>query len=320
MKFTEFKRGVENGEVFPIYLFEGEETFFAKKGLNLLKEKFLTEPSLNLANFEGNDLDLNEVVSSALAYPFMSEKRLTVINEFYPKASALKEIKNAFSDLPQTAIVIILNTQKSDALSKLEGVCLVSCVKEDATSVAKWIKAECASFGVAIELENAKTLAEYCLSDMTRVQVEVKKLCDFVGDNGVIDSGVIDELIFKDSEHKIYEMTDYIAKKKFDLALSVIEDMLAKGEPPQKIMTSVYYYFRKLLHVSISSQSLSELSESLGVKEFAVKKLKEQASKFTKRGLKQAVDYLIESDILIKSGKAGELEQLWLSIFNVMTK
>ncbi len=318
MKFTEFKSNTENGKVFPIYLFEGEQTYFAKEGYKLLERKFLSEPSLNLAKFDGSALDINEFIASALAYPFMSEKRITLVEEFYPKQNVVKSIEQALGELPQTSLIVIINQNKCEALSKLDNLCLISCVKEDASTLARWIKAKCASNGATIDLECAKTVAEYCLLDMNRIEIEVKKLCDYVLD-GAIDFGVIDLLIYKDSEHKIYEMTDYVAKRKFNLALSVIEDMLSKGEPPQKIITSIYYYFRKLLHASISNQPIEELAITLGVKEFAVKRLREQAKNFTKRALKQATDYLIDADVAIKSGRADEMNKLWLSVFNIMT-
>ena len=271
MKYIELKRSLENGEVFSAYLFEGEESFFAKKGCALLEEKFLTEPSLNLANFEGSNLDMTALTASLVAYPFMSEKRVTKITEFYPKASEVKELKKILPDLPDTALLIIVNKEKSDALSKIEQIQVVSCVKEESNLVAKWIKAECNRNKVLIDLENALKVAEYCLLDMTRVVLETKKLCDYVGENEEITQEIIDLLVYKDSEYKVFKMTEHIAQKKFDLALSVIQEMLSKGEPPQKILVSIYNYFRKLLHVAISTKTNIELANVLGSKDFVVK-------------------------------------------------
>ena len=39
VKYTEFKNCLENGQVFHVYLFEGEEVFFSERGIDLLKEK-----------------------------------------------------------------------------------------------------------------------------------------------------------------------------------------------------------------------------------------------------------------------------------------
>jgi dGTPase len=50
-------------------------------------------------------------------------------------------------------------------------------------------------------------------------------------------------MVARDTEYKIYEMTDYIGKQKFDKALEILLDMLGKGEPPARIITSLYNYF-----------------------------------------------------------------------------
>ena len=74
MNYSDFKNGLENGKVFPIYLFEGDDAFFRERALVLLKNKYLNEPQLNLAVFEGDKLSVSDVLSSLNAYPFMSEK------------------------------------------------------------------------------------------------------------------------------------------------------------------------------------------------------------------------------------------------------
>ena len=62
-------------------------------------------------------------------------------------------------------------------------------------------------------------------------------------------------MVARDTEYKVYEMTDYIAKRKFDMALTVIKDMMSKGETAQRILTAVYNYYRRLLHCAISNIS-----------------------------------------------------------------
>lgn len=55
MKFIMFKGSLEEG-VAPIYLFDGEEEYFKRRGEEMLKQKYLTEPSLNYSIFDGAEL------------------------------------------------------------------------------------------------------------------------------------------------------------------------------------------------------------------------------------------------------------------------
>ncbi len=319
VSFTEFKNGLSSGAEFPVYLFEGEDAYFRERGLSLLLKQFVSEPSLNLTNLS-SDCDIGELIVSLNGYPFMSKKRLTVVREFYPKAEQIKGgLKEYFENPSSQSIFAILNEKPLESLKKFDSVLVVDCKKADVGLLVKWIKAETQQYNVEIDGETARMLAEYCLSDMTRIQTESQKLISYVGDGGRITQEDLNLLVSRDNDYKIYEMTDYIAKKKFDLALSVIKDMSLKGETGQRVLSSVYNYFRKLLHAGISGKNASELATALGIKEYPAKKLIEQAKSFKKKALKNAVDRLTDADYFIKSGKMDVDEQMWLAIFAIMT-
>ena len=318
LKYTEFKSQVESGSAFSVYLFEGEDVFFRERGLSLLKNKFVQEPDLNFVSLDST-VSVGDLTASLNGYPFLSEKRLTVVREFYPKQEYFKSGLKSYLDNPSTSsIFAILNEKSCETLKKHPSVCLVECNKADPQLIVRYVKAECIKGGVTIDGETARLLGEYCSFDMTRIETETKKLVAYVGEGGVIQKSSLSEMVARDTEYKIYEMTDYIGKKKFDLALTVIKDMMSKGETPQRILVSVYNYFRRLLHASISGKTAGELAVVFGVKEFAAKKTIEQASMFKKRSLKNAVDMLTELDYKIKSGKIDALDGLWLSIFKIM--
>lgn len=320
LKYTQFKNGIEEGQRFPVYLFEGEDAFFRERGLFLLKSKLVSEPDLNLVSLDA-DCSFNELSTSLLSFPFLSEYRMTVLREFYPKQDFLKTGLKSYLENPSSnSLLVILNEKPCEPLKKFESVCVVDCSKADVGLLVRWVKAECAREGVEIELETAKVLCEYCLSDMTRIETETKKLCAYALKEGVINRADVDEMVNRDTEYKIYEMTDYIARKKFDLAFNVIRDMMSKGETSQRILLSVYNYYRRLLHSAISGKSAAELAEFFGVKEFAARKTKEQSAMFKKRSLKSAVDTLTDADYLVKSGKSDADERFWLTIFKLMTE
>ena len=319
MKYAEFKNGLENGQEFAVYLLEGEDAFFRERALALIKNKFLQNPELNLVSFNG-DVSVGELVASLEGYPFMSKKRVTVVKEFYPKQEYFKSGLKGYLENPlDTGVLVVVNEKPLESLKKYESVAFVDCCKADVNLIVKWIKAECSRMGVAISGETASVIAEYCSSDMTRVEGDTKKLIAFVGDGGEITLCDVDQMVARDTEYKIYEMTDYIGKRKFDKAIAILLDMIGKGEPPARIITSLYNYFRRLLHVAISSGTSAEVANFLGIKEFAVKKAKEQSNMFKKRSLKSAVDFLTDVDYKVKSGQINVDEGMWLSLFKIIS-
>ena len=320
LKYTEFKNQLEDGKVFSVYLFEGEDAFSRERGMSLIKNKCVSEPALNYVCLE-SDCTPSELVTSLEGYPFMSQKRMTLIREFYPKQDFFKGgLKDYLENPSLDSVFVILNEKPCDALKKYDSVLVVDCSKADTSLLVRWIKGECQRAGVQIDGQTATTIAEYCLSDMTRIQTETNKLISYVGESGVITLHDVEEMVVRDVEYKMYEMTDYIAKKQFDKAFSVVKEMLTRGETPHGIITYTYSYFRRLLHSAISDMPCADMAKAFGVKEFAIKKSKEQSAKFKKRALKRAVDALTEADFKIKSGLADADEQMFVTIFKIMTE
>ena len=87
MKYVDFKKFTDENGAQPIYLFEGEEVYFREKGEQLLKARYLQEPTLDYASFDGNALKgdkIKALVDAVNCFPFVSEKRMVKVSEFYP--------------------------------------------------------------------------------------------------------------------------------------------------------------------------------------------------------------------------------------------
>lgn len=320
MKFIDFKNGLTGGEVHGIYLLEGEDNYFLSRGLRLLRDKFVSEPDLNYIEYDGGEVSISDILSSLDMNPFMSEKRLTVVKEYYPDKKMIDTgLKYFLEDPSEVSLLVIVNSKPCDAIKKYPEVCFVDCGRADERSLIRWITAECNRLGSTINGETAQKIVAYCLSDMSRIEKETDKLCAYAGGREITVSDV-DELVNRDAEYKIYEMTEYIGRRKFDLAISVVSDMLEKGDAPQKIIFSIYNYFRKLLHIAISDKTDFELAEIFGVKEFAIKKSREQTKLFKKKSLKKSVDYLSDLDYKSKCGRIDGTDGMWLAIFKIMTE
>ncbi len=323
LNFADLKKSLIDGNNNSIYVIEGEDAYFRRESAKLLQASLISEPSLNLVKFEGEKLkdegEFSALISSLTSFPFMSPRRMSVVTEFYPKAERVKSLSKLFTENDlSSSVLVIINEKAEEGLKKLPSVAVVDCKKQESSTLARWIKATCENDGVAIELETAKLLAEYCLCDMARISVETEKLICYALKKGVIDKQDLSDMVFKDSEYKIYEMTDFVAKKQAGKALMVVYEMIDKGETPQRLFVSVYNYFRRLLHVSISSQSDVELAKILGVKEFAVKKAKQQASRFKVVSLKRAVDMLSQADYRFKSGLSNIDDEFYNSLFKIL--
>ncbi len=319
MKFKDLKKSLTI-KVEPIYLVSGEDAFFVERSYKLITDVCVKEPDLNLTVFDGSALkDKPETLISALmSYPFMSDKRVVAVKEYYPTSKELNELKGYFEDPLESTVFIILNSQKSETIAKQKNVCFVDCSKGDYSLLSSWILNETKKAGVTIQQSAVNRLIDYCQSDMTKISGETEKLIAFALGGGEIREEDVFTICVKEEEFKLYEAVDHIAFKRYEKAYEVLTEMLQNAGDGQKLFSALYGYFRRLFYVSVSSLSLQEMAGALKVQEYAVKKAKEQSRSFSPKRLKEIIYKLGEYDAAFKSGSLLPQDAMWNGILNVL--
>lgn len=306
MKFTELKDSIAGGAK-QIYLLEGEDAYFRLKGEQMIKDAFLEMPELNYSTFEGENLKgaaLNSLVAAVKNYPFMAEKRLVKVTDFYPSESEFENfLKPLFEDFPQSAILLIVNHggKKGIDLKRKKSVTFVDCGKAEPDSVARWAYISLKRAGIVCSVAACENLAAYCLYNMSRVAVEVQKLIDYKV-SGELTLAEIDDLVYKDADYRIYEMTGAVAKRDFTKYCTISADLKNKGFDEISILNGLFSYFRTLFSVANSTLSDDRYAQENGMKEFAVKKNREQAYMLGANNLENYVNLIYKSIADVKTG------------------
>lgn len=308
MRIEQLKNAL-NERIEPVYLVCGEDGYFCELAVKTLTKKFVTSPELNLAFFDGKYALANqeEIVLALLQYPFMSEKRVIVLRECYPAAKDLKGSKlDEYLKKPaETSVLIIVDSSPCDALKKYPGVCFVDCGKADEAVLLKYISVSFKRVGLIITTSNAKLLCEFCKYEMTRISVEVEKLSAYCAGEVEVTEADIRALVTKEQDYQLYEFTEKVARKRYDEAYAIAEEMQSTGSDTMRLFSALYNYFRRLFFCATAQRSDAKLATLLGVKEYAVKKSCEQAKRFTPKRLKQIVDIFSRYDADFKSGKVA---------------
>ena len=141
MKFVEMKSSLKNEGIQCVYLLEWEDAYFRESGLSLLRE-LVAQPELNYAVWEGDAAlsDLPGFLSALASFPFLSEKRVVAVREFYPRADVFKGAFGAYLKDPYPDTVLaISNAKECAALRKQPNVVLVDCKKADLAVLTEWV-------------------------------------------------------------------------------------------------------------------------------------------------------------------------------------
>ena len=279
----------------------------------MIKSRFVQEPTLDYIAFDGSALKgekLKALGDAVNSFPFLSEKRLVKVTEFYPTDKDYENyVKPIFENPPQSGILLIVNSSKAKtgtvALAKQKNVTYVDCARSDEETIKKWIYVTCKREGVYVDGITSGKIASYCLLDMSRISKETEKLLLYAQAEKLerITDEVVDMLIYPDSEYKIYELANALARKNYSTFMKIVEDLTARGFNETSLLSSLASYFKGLYEVSLCKGSDSEIATALGMKEYGVKKNREQASKFQNGELLNFYNAIYEAISHIKCGE-----------------
>lgn len=313
MKYVEFKKFTDENGAQPIYLFEGEEAYFREKGEAMLKARFLQEPTLDFISFDGNALKgdkITALVEALNCFPFVSEKRVVRVSEFYPTEKEYETyLKDVFENPPTDGLLLIVNAEKNKTgtapLAKKKNVTHVDCGKSDEETIKKWIYLTCKKAGVQADGVTCGRLASYCNLDMSRIAKETEKLlvyCEAEGLSRLTDE-TVDALVYPDAEYKIYELTNALARKNYSAFIKILHELSLKGYNEILLLSTLASYFKGLFEASQTRGSDAEVATALGVKEYVVKKNREQAKKFQDGQLFAVYESVYNAISDVKCGK-----------------
>lgn len=323
MKFTALKNNIKEGGE-RIYLFEGEENYFIERGMEMLKSAFISEPSLNYSVFEGASLKgpaAEDFVSAVYAYPFMSEKRMVRVNNLFPAEKDYERIKTVFESPCESTVLVVVNTAKPKAgsvdLKKKPNVAFVDCSKANEEDVLKWIYVTMKRAGVAADSSVCNLIASYCGFGMSRVCKETEKLIFYAGEGGRVSADDVEAIVYKETDYKMYELTSAVVKKNYTLFVSIAEDMLSKGYDEMSFLSALGNYYKNLYDCFVSEKSDAETAKLMGVKEYAVKKNRQQAGRIGKDALKKYCSVFYDAVADIKSGNVSMKSALAVAIAKI---
>ncbi len=311
MKFLQLKKSLKEAKPSPAYLFEGEEQYFKEKGESLLKDKFLSEPSLNFSTFEGENLkgaSLQELISALDSFPFLSEKRIVKVTDFYPSEKEYETyLKKYFASPQETTILLIINSQapkgKYFDLKKAPNVVTVDCSRADEETVLRWIYTKFKRSGIEADTETCERVMQYCLGDMARIVGETDKLVAYAQGGKKLSVEDVDAVVYKDSNYKAYEMTNALGMKNYNKYLSVMNELLAKGLDEMSILNIVCSYYRTMFEISLLKKTDAETAKILNMKEFAVKANRRQADMIGLKKVKESYSAIVKGINAVKSGE-----------------
>lgn len=295
----------------PCYLVQGEDILLYDKALELIKDACnLQLEEFNFIKFDEDSFNGDAVIDTLQTLPMGSEKKIVLLKNITKLSEDFKKKLIAYLKNPVLSSCLVI----FDFFNKFDFIISekVSAKRLDEKSLAEIIEKEITDSGKLIKKDAVELLISYCCDYYSLIHNELQKLKSCNRD--VIETRDIENMVTREVEYTVFELTEALSKKDADKAVSLLNLM----DKDTKTFSLIANHFRRLFFVSISKESDADLSKLLGVKEFAVVKARQLAKNFSKIQLKNIYELLDDVDFYIKNGQMQIENALYYLIFGIL--
>ena len=327
---TELRLARESGPA-RLYVLSGTEDYLREYFLSSLKKIVLPEgeDSFSFRRLNGPDIDAQTLREAVDAAPFLTERSFVEIRE--PDLNRQKEsdeLLDVFSDLPEycTVVIVLKADYEPDGRLKLvKGLHKLAreleFEQQSQSALIEWISRRFAALGKSVDMETAQRLIFISGDLMNRLIPEIEKIAAYARGDKVTPEDV-EAVANHIPEAVVFEMTELIAQKKNNSAMSVLSELLAdKNNEPIMMLAVLGKQMRQLYAARLAVEknlSTKYVMDVCSMKyDYIANKLITAARGFTLPQLKRAVELCAETDYRMKSSGADTRELLTETVLRI---
>ncbi|MDO5556776.1 MAG: DNA polymerase III subunit delta [Clostridia bacterium] len=301
-----------------LYLFYGEDQYSIEIILKRIK-KIFGELQRGINYVQIDDTNLGQIIENIETPAFGYDKKLIIVREsgLFKKDSKkqsnyveilTKYFKENISLINKGVVLIFI--EKSVAKYSLYKTIEENGIVQNFEvlklfEIINRLKEICKCYHVNADEKTLQYLCELSGTDMQNLINEIRKLIEYVGENGTITKQNIETLAVKQTESIIFELTDCLGKRDIKRSIDILRNLISSKEPIQRILIMIYNHFKKIYIVKMCQEYKKDITQSLDLKPnqtFLTSKFISQASYFTKQELREFLENLIELDNNSKQG------------------
>lgn len=305
------------------YVLHGSDEFSLRQQVQTLRAA-MGDPAtaeMNTSVLEGKNASAAQVLSAARAMPFLSDKRLVIVEGLLSWLSRkgagktgkaeLEELAGGLEDLPPHARIVFVET---DTLSDKNPIVVAAKTLPGGfhklfgppPNVPAWIRGHAREvYDAEIDTQAASALAAVIDNDLRAADNEIAKLATYVNGERPVTVADLKLLTTYSAEPDVFEMVDAIGRRDGETAVRLMHRLLKQDEP-LRLFGMIVRQFRLLIlareHLNAGGAP-GGLSQAIGVHPFVAKKLAEQVRAFSMEQLEAIYRHLLDTDLGIKTGK-----------------
>ncbi len=301
---------IKQGQLKKVYLLYGPERYLVRQYKDKLKKAFNPDDdTMNFTAFEGDDINVKEIIDLAETLPFFAERRVIMLEDSKLFKRGGDELAEYMETLPESTYFLFAEEEVDrrsalfKAVSKIGNA--VEFVTQTDETLMKWVGARLRREGKNITQAAYRSFITKTGTDMENIEKELEKLICYTMDKEVVEPEDVEAITTEQISNKVFDMVDAIASHKQKQAMDMYYDLLALREAPMRILFLVTRQFQILLTVKVMANqgfSNKDIATKAGCPEWAVRKYLGQAKSFSLEQIKQAITDAVEYEEAVKTG------------------
>jgi DNA polymerase-3 subunit delta len=281
---------IKNKEFAPIYLLEGEESYYIDKIVSLLEDHVCAEheKDFNETIVYGQDVKWADVLSMCKRFPVFAEHQLVVLKE----AQTMKDFDSLapYFDKPLESTIFVI-AYKNKAIDKRKAYVKkiasngihFSSEKVKEYQLEKWISGYLSDQKISAAPDIVAMLSLYLGNNLHKIENEIEKIT--INEPGIkaITKEHVEKYIGISREYNVFELPDAILKQNKEVTFRILNYFLGnmKDAPMELVLASMYTAFIRLYKFHYTaSKSDSEIASVVGISPYFVKDYRSYAQRF----------------------------------------
>lgn len=319
-----------------LFILTGQDDYSRNEALNKLKGRVGDAASLpaNMSVLEGQRVTVDQLRPVCEAAPFLAEKRLVIIEgllgRYEPKrrprrpagsgpsgrrkAAEKKDDPKTLADylptVPESTMVVLVDVDIKPTNPLLKALAgkgeqkTFPLLRE--ARLKDWVRARAQYEKATIAPAAVDLLARTVGSDLWVMSNELTKLTLYAAGRQ-IETEDVELLTGYTQQQNIFALVDAIVEGRAQIAGRQLEKTLQSGASPSYVMAMLARQMRMIVTARELKAQRVPISEARGRlgngPEFAIRKVLEQAGRYSLRRLSQVYQLLVEADLAVKTGR-----------------
>lgn len=304
------------------YLLYGEESYLKQMYKHKLLQALNPEgDTMNMASYEGKNIEVGPLIDLAETLPFLSERRILLVENSGFFKSKCDQLADYLKQVPDYLYLVFVEDQvdKRSRMYKAVGKIgrAVQFGKQDEKTLERWVLGMFSKDGKKITKRDMEFFLGTVGHDMGNIYQETEKLLCYTMGRDVVTSRDIEAVCVPQLANRIFDMVRAVSDRDQKKALELYEDLLALKEPPMRILYLLARQFRQLMETKemlMEGKGQQEIGAALGVPSFAARNYIKCAKGYGAEDLKKAVGDFAEAEEAVKTGCLGDVLSVELLI------